>query len=103
MVLPSIEDGFGMVLAEAMACGCPCISSQHTGGPDLYEHGQAGFIVPIRNSEAITRALDQMAQDPTLRERMSQAALSRVQELGGSHTYGENWARLLVEFVGSHP
>ena len=99
MVLPSIEDGFGMVLAEAMACGCPCISSQHTGGPDLYEHGKEGFLVPIRDPEAITQALDQLAQDPALRQRMSEAALERVKRLGGSHTYGESWCQLLQKLT----
>jgi glycosyltransferase involved in cell wall biosynthesis len=35
LVLPSIEDGFGMVITQAMACGCPVISSINTGGPDI--------------------------------------------------------------------
>jgi glycosyltransferase involved in cell wall biosynthesis len=99
LVLPSIEDGFGMVLAEALACGCPCISSDHTGGPDLYEHGKEGFIVPIRDAGAIALHLEQLAQDRHLRQRMGEAALARVESLGGSHTYGEAWSRLLSAVV----
>jgi glycosyltransferase involved in cell wall biosynthesis len=44
-VLPSIEDGFGMVIGEAMASGLPVICSSHTAGPDLITEGTEGFIV----------------------------------------------------------
>ena len=53
MVLPSIQDGFGLVLAQALACGCPVIGTRHTGAEDLFSDGNEGFIVPIRNSRMI--------------------------------------------------
>jgi glycosyltransferase involved in cell wall biosynthesis len=37
LILPSRQDGFGMVLLEALACGVPIITSENTGGPDLHE------------------------------------------------------------------
>jgi glycosyltransferase involved in cell wall biosynthesis len=89
LVLPSIEDGFGMVLAQAMACGCPVIGSFNTGTPDLLTgEGREGFTVPIRNSDAIAERLQQMADDPALRTRMSEAAIARVKQLGGWRDYG---------------
>lgn len=100
MVLPSIEDGFGMVLSEAMACGCPVISSANTGGPDLYSDGNEGFIVPIRSSEAIASALQQLADDPSLRERMSEASLHTARSLGGWSQYGESYIKLLKTLCG---
>jgi alpha-maltose-1-phosphate synthase len=95
MVLPSIQDGFGMVMAQAMACGCPVISSVNTGGPDLFTEDVEGFIVPIRSPEAIAERLQQLADDSPLQQRMSEAALARVQKIGGWHEYGEAWTRLL--------
>ena len=95
MVLPSIQDGFGMVLSQAMACGCPVIASTNTGGPDLVTEGLEGFVVPIRSPEAIAERLQQLADDPALRQRMSEAALLRVRTIGGWHEYGEGWAQLL--------
>ena len=95
LVLPSIEDGFGMVITQAMACGCPVISSTNTGGPDLYNNGEAGFIIPIRDSEAIQQALQNLADDRSLRQQMSEAALRRVQSFGGWHQYGENYSNFL--------
>jgi alpha-maltose-1-phosphate synthase len=95
LLLPSLEDGFGMVMAQAMACGCPVISSVNTGGPDLFTDGVEGFIVPIRSPEAIAARLQQLADDPTLQQRLSEAALARVQKIGGWHEYGEAWMKVL--------
>lgn len=44
-VLPSIEDGFGMVIAEAMASGLPVICSKNTAGVDIIENGKHGFLI----------------------------------------------------------
>jgi len=95
MVLPSVEDGWGMVMGQAMACGCPVICSDHTGGPDLYSHGVEGFIVPIRSADAIAESLQRLADDPALRQSMSEAALKRVKSLGGWEDYGVQYAAFL--------
>jgi glycosyltransferase involved in cell wall biosynthesis len=56
-VFPSIEDGFAFVVAEALACGLPVITTRNTGASDLIEAGQNGEIVPIRDPEAIAAAV----------------------------------------------
>lgn len=88
LVLPSVQDGFGMVLSQAMACGCVVIGSDHTGARDLIDDGQSGFIVPIRQEEAIATRLQQLADDPALRLQMSQQALLKVKDAGGWRDYG---------------
>jgi len=100
LVLPSIEDGFGLVLSEAMACGCPPIASTHTGGEDLFTDGVEGFLVPIRDPAAITARLQQLADSPALQRTMSAAALARVQSLGGWTDYGDRWESLLHTLTG---
>ena len=97
MVLPSVEDGFGLVQAQAMACGCPVIASQNTGAFDLFTDGKEGFIVTIRDSGAIARRLQQLADDPDLRQGMSEAALRRVKSLDGWEQYGEAMYRVFSE------
>ncbi len=99
MVLPSIEEGLALVQAQAMACGCPLISSTNTGGEDLFQDGVEGFLVPIRSPEAIHDRLAQLADDRELQKRMSAAALSRVQSLGGWTTYGENYSAFLQKLI----
>lgn len=100
MVLPSIEEGLALVQAGAMACGCPLISSRHTGAEDLFNDGQEGFIVPIRDPAAIADRLDQLAADRDLRDRMGEAALQRAKGLGGWDTYGSDYFDLLQGLTG---
>lgn len=100
MVLPSIEDGFGLVMAQSMACGTPVIASDNTGGSDLFNDGVQGFLVPIRSPEAICDRLTVLADNPDLLRRMSEAALARVQNLGGWRDYGNQYASFLQELTG---
>ena len=56
-VLPSLVEGFAHVIVEAMACGLPVITTDHTCGPDVLTEGEDGFIVPIRDADAIAEKL----------------------------------------------
>ncbi len=94
-VLPSIEDGFGVVIGQAMACGCPALTSTNTGGPDIVTDGVDGFIVPVRDVAGMTERMERLAADPALQRRMSVAALERVKHLGGWQTYGDRWEAFL--------
>jgi glycosyltransferase involved in cell wall biosynthesis len=88
LVLPSVEDGFGLVMAQAMACGCPVVASRHTGAEDLFTDGVEGRIVEPSDAAALKDALEKLADDPLLRERLSQASRLRVGALGGWERYG---------------
>ena len=101
MVLPSVEDGLACVQAQAMACGCPLISSVNTGAEDLFENGKEGFIVPPRDSAAIAECLENIASDRNLRQSMSSAALERVKRIGGWQTYGEGYSALCKNITAS--
>jgi starch synthase len=56
-VLPSLADSHGLVVSEAMSSGLPVIVSENTGMADLIENGREGFVVPIRNADAIAERL----------------------------------------------
>lgn len=100
LVLPSIEEGLALVQAEAMACGCPVISSTNSGAEDLFHDGVEGFIVPIRDPEAILERLQRLADEPELRRNMGEAALRRVHIVGGWAEYGDRWEHLLKKLTG---
>lgn len=89
LVLPSLEEGLALVQAQALACGCPVIATENTGSPDLYNDGEAGFILPVRRADMIAERLQQLADDPALHLRLSQGALQTVQRIGGWHDYGD--------------
>ncbi|AFL86765.1 glycosyltransferase [Terriglobus roseus DSM 18391] len=100
MVLPSIEEGLALVQGQAMACGCPVIASVATGSADLFTDGVEGFIIPMRSVDEIVDRLQRFVDDPTLRDRMSTAALARVQSIGGWREYGDHWENLLHRLTG---
>lgn len=58
LVLPSLVEGFPLVLLEAMACGIPVITTPNAGGSDIITNGVEGFIVPIRDVEALKEKLE---------------------------------------------
>jgi glycosyltransferase involved in cell wall biosynthesis len=95
MVLPSIEEGLALVQGQALACGCPVLATPNTGSEDLFSDGVEGFIVPIRDVDAMVDRMERLAQDPALQQRMRHAALERVRHLGGWTAYGDAWERLL--------
>jgi glycosyltransferase involved in cell wall biosynthesis len=103
-VIASIEEGLAMVMAQAMACGLPVIATTNTGAEDLFTDGVEGFIVPIRNPEAIREKVLYLYKNPEVREQMSQAALRRVQTPGGWNEYGDHvahaYGRALTGSVG---
>lgn len=98
-VLPSIEDGFGVVLGQAMACGCPVLASTNCGGPDIVTPGVNGFLCAIRDVDAMAASMQQLADDASLQQRMSEAALQRVTQLGGWQDYGDKWEQLLARLT----
>lgn len=56
-ILPTLEDGFGLVVLEAMACGVPVILTDHAGAKDCVRSGVDGFLIPPYSAEAIADAL----------------------------------------------
>jgi glycosyltransferase involved in cell wall biosynthesis len=99
LVLPSIEDGFGLVQAQAMACGCPVIASRHTGAYDLFTDGIEGYIVPIQSPDVLAERLQFLADDPNKRQQMGAASLQRVQHIGGWNQYGESIVTTIEELL----
>lgn len=74
LVLPSLFEGFGLVLTEALSQGTPIIATDHTAAPDLLEGvDDAGSVVPIRDPPAIAGAISKYA-DPEYRVHSSERA-----------------------------
>ena len=96
MVLPSIEEGLALVQGEAMACGCPVIAlGKHRRRRICSTTGTRALSCPSATRDAITERLEQLAQDPALRDAMSARALERVARIGGWDTYGRDYVAVL--------
>jgi len=77
-VLPSIEEGLARVLFEAMACGLPVIATPNTGAEDIIENGKQGFIVPIRDVEALKEKILYLYEHQDIAKQMGQLAKQKV-------------------------
>ena len=79
-VFPSLLEGFGLTALEAMACGLPIIISENTFGSDVVTEGVDGYVVPIRDPEAIVARIVHLHEHPDVRARMGAAARRRAEE-----------------------
>lgn len=70
-VLPSIREGMGLVLAEALLCGAPVIAVNSGGVTDIVRDGETGLLVPPRDAAALTAALESIRNDRALAERLA--------------------------------
>jgi glycosyltransferase involved in cell wall biosynthesis len=78
LVHPSLADGFGYVVQEAMACGLPVIVTDATGASDLVTDGQNGFVVPAGDAQSIADRLAHLIQCPSLLPTLGRRALDTV-------------------------
>jgi glycosyltransferase involved in cell wall biosynthesis len=85
LVFPSLVEGFGLVLTEAMACGIPVITTPNTAGPNLITDGVEGFIVPIRDIEALKEKLEWCYKNPDALAEMGKAARKKAETLSWEH------------------
>jgi glycosyltransferase involved in cell wall biosynthesis len=73
---PSLSDGFGLVVSQAMACGLPVIVTENTGAKDIVNDNN-GFIVPIKNIEALKDKILMLYSDNDLLSNMSKYVVSK--------------------------
>jgi glycosyltransferase involved in cell wall biosynthesis len=77
--LPSEEEPFGLVFAEAMAMKRPVIALANGGTPEVVEHGRDGLLSGPNDLEALTANLRTLLREPTLRRRMGEHGRQRVE------------------------
>ena len=80
-VFPTLLEGFGRNIIEAMASGLPVITTAHCAGPDLIEDGVTGFIIPIRDSDAICEKLAWINDHPQEAMEMGERARDSIARL----------------------
>jgi phosphatidylinositol alpha-1,6-mannosyltransferase len=91
-VMPSRQEGFGVVFLEAMALGKPVVAGNHGGAPEIVQDGVTGFLVNPDDHEALTDRLSRLLQDEPLRRKMGDAGRRRVEE---NYTFAHFEERLM--------
>jgi glycosyltransferase involved in cell wall biosynthesis len=91
LVLPSLGEGFGLVVTEALACGLAVIVTPNVGASDLICDGREGFVIPVCSAEAIADRLNALNSDRELLAHLSHnAQLTAARQ--SWEVYRETWA-----------
>ena len=78
-VLPTWREGFPNVVIEAMAAGLPVVATPVGAIPEAIEDGRSGLLVPVRDANALEKALCRLIEDPALRAELGARARARVE------------------------
>jgi glycosyltransferase involved in cell wall biosynthesis len=70
-VFTSLNEGFGNVIIEAMACGLPVVGTRVGGTPELVQDGQNGFLVDSDDIQALATAIQKIATNPVLYRKIA--------------------------------
>lgn len=96
-VQPSLEESFGISIAEAMYTGLPVVASKVGGIPEVISEGETGILVPPGDSKALKDALLKLVEDPGLAKSMGE----KGKQLAASRFGGERYARDMERLYSS--
>lgn len=100
LVVPSINEPWGLVINEAMACSLPVIASDRTGAAaDLVRDGENGFVFRAGDREQLAAQLDLLAGDSELRRRMGERSRAIIEDF--DYAADVRGIRRMLQFVGS--
>jgi glycosyltransferase involved in cell wall biosynthesis len=89
------NEGFGIVLAEAMAAGVPIIATDIGPCSEVLDGGRAGMLVPARDPTALAEGMEKLWESPSLRNQLVEGALATVQERYSSETAASRYEEFL--------
>ncbi|RMF79830.1 MAG: glycosyltransferase family 1 protein [Chloroflexi bacterium] len=92
LVFPSLYEGFGFPVLEAMSCGTPVIASHTSSLPELV--GDAGLLVDPFDVDAIADAMTQIADDDVLRQSLREKGLAQIKKFTWQRTAQQTWKAL---------
>jgi phosphatidylinositol alpha-1,6-mannosyltransferase len=96
-VMPSRQEGFGIVYLEAMAVGKPVVAAACGGAPEVVSEGETGFLVSYNDVAALETRLESLLADEGLRRRMGEAGRRKTE----TQYRLENFRRGLVALLGT--
>ena len=96
LVFPSLFEGFGLVITEAMSQGTPVITTDRTAGPDLITHGENGWLIEAGSTEALKQAIEELLYRPEMIESTGRAAMETAR-LRPWEVYGMELAKAVIK------
>lgn len=94
-VQPSLEEGLSMVIPQILSCGVPVIATTNTGGAELIDDDENGYIVPIRDPEAIASKLISLVKNPAKLHEMKLKSMSYSKLNLSWDRYGDDYFKII--------
>lgn len=86
----SIEEGLSMVQLQAMSCGLPIICTPNSGGDEIIDNGNDGFILPIRDTEELKKKILYLYNNKSVCFEMGMRAQKKIKNSFSWESYGKN-------------
>jgi len=93
--LPSMDEGFGLVFAEAMATGRPCVAWSGTAPAEIFRDGEEGRLVPAGQLDSLAAAIGELLGDAALRDRLGKGGRKRFEDEFSESAFERRVAALL--------
>jgi glycosyltransferase involved in cell wall biosynthesis len=101
-VMPSVSEGLGTSLLDAMAASKPTVATRTGGIPEVVIDGETGILVPPRDHHALAQAIARLLKDQQLRETMGNAGFERVQRVFSAERMVERTLEVYRAYAGRH-
>ena len=100
LLLPTVREGFGLSVAEAMACGLPVVASNCSSIPELVDHGKGGFLCPVGDVDAFAERINILADSPRLRREMGEYNRAKAEKMFTLERMVNEYKNLFEEVLG---
>jgi glycosyltransferase involved in cell wall biosynthesis len=100
LVMPSVREGFGLAVAEAMSCGLPVVATNGSAIPELIDEGKGGFLCPVGDVNAFAEKINLLADSPKLRHEMGEYNRAKVKKMFTLNRMVKEYQELFEEVLG---
>lgn len=98
LVFPSLFEGFGLVITEAMSQGTPVITTDRTIGPNFIQHGQNGWLIQAGSTEALQQAIEHLLEQKDTIADIGHAAMETARQRPWE-VYGNEMAQSVKQML----
>ena len=95
LLFPSLFEGFGLVITEAMSQGTPVITTERTAGPDIIENGRNGWLINAGSTDALREAISHILENTAMLATAGREAMETARQRTWQN-YGDELAKKMV-------
>lgn len=99
LLMPTVREGFGLSVAEAMACGLPVVASGCSSIPELIDDYKGGFLCPVGDVNVFAEKINILAESPSLRKEMGEYNRAKVEKMFTLNRMVNEYKKLFEEVM----